>query len=106
MRVWTSARTELTDFLCGGLTVPKKGELLSGDKWLIARTNQHIYCCLIDGLGHGIEAADAANLALKRFRENLSLPPAAMVKLIHTSLRGTRGAVGAGGKIGLRHQPP
>lgn len=83
----------------GGISVPKPGEDLSGDKWCIASTSEGVYCMLVDGLGHGFEANEAANLARRRFTENLHLPPAECLKIIHLSLRGSRGGVGAVAKI-------
>lgn len=87
------------DFEFGAFTVPKKGEEISGDKWSIERTDKHLYCLVIDGLGHGVQASDASNLAKKRFTENLSKSPSEILKAIHTSLRGTRGAVGLVARI-------
>lgn len=99
-RVWSEGK-QRSEFDIGGVNVPKKGELISGDKALIVKTNGVIYCLLVDGLGHGIEAAEAAALAARRFRENISLDTQPMLKLIHSSLRGTRGAVGAVARIDL-----
>lgn len=85
-----------------GMTVPKAGELVSGDKWCIASDGEKTHCLLVDGLGHGIEAAEAANLAVKRFKENLSKPPKVVLEIVHKSLRGSRGAVGAIAQIDQR----
>jgi len=46
----------------------------------------------VDGLGHGLGAADAARLATRAFGEESHLPPAALVGAIHGALRGSRGA--------------
>ncbi|MBP6349874.1 MAG: SpoIIE family protein phosphatase [Candidatus Obscuribacter sp.] len=89
------------DTLIGGLSVPITGELISGDKWQVERRDQTINCLLVDGLGHGFEACEAAIMAVKRFKENLHLPPSAILKVMHTALRGSRGAVGAVAKIDL-----
>lgn len=91
--------SKLDKFEGGGISVPMPGELLSGDKWFIASLPEGCACLLVDGLGHGFEASEAATLARKRFKENLNLPPKELLKVIHTSLRGTRGAVGAIAKI-------
>jgi anti-sigma regulatory factor (Ser/Thr protein kinase) len=87
-----------------GLTLPLKGQLISGDKWIVREIDGALYCLVVDGLGHGFEAAEASNLAVKRFSENLSLPPTSMLKLLHTSLRGTRGAVAAVAYIDFKKQ--
>jgi anti-sigma regulatory factor (Ser/Thr protein kinase) len=88
----------------GGLTVPLKGERVSGDKWTVCELNDAMYCLVVDGLGHGFEASEASKLAVKRFGENLTMPPAAMLKLLHNSLRGTRGAVAAVAYIDLKER--
>src|ERR1700733_8332954 len=100
-RVWTTKTADAADFSFGGLTVPKSGQQLSGDKWIILRSGATIYCLLVDGLGHGLEACEAARIAIKRFKENLHVNPASMIKIIHTSLRGTRGAVATVAKLDL-----
>lgn len=81
--------------------MPIAGELVSGDKWQVERRDQTINCLLVDGLGHGFEACEAAILAVKSFKENLHLSPSSILKIMHTSLRGSRGAVGAVAKIDL-----
>jgi anti-sigma regulatory factor (Ser/Thr protein kinase) len=97
--IWNTKNGKSAEQLHGGLTVPKSGELLSGDKWAIADLGSVAYCLLVDGLGHGIEAAEAANLAVKRFKENTSKPPTEIMRAMHKALRGTRGAVGAVAQI-------
>lgn len=91
--------SKLEQFEGGGVSVPKPGEILSGDKWCIAPLANGCASLLVDGLGHGFEASEAASLARRRFKENLSLPPRELLKVIHNSLRGSRGAVGAIAKI-------
>lgn len=99
VRFWNSPPKTKSPFNWGGMSVPKKNELLSGDKWTIQFKDKEAYCLIVDGLGHGIEASEASALAVKRFKENQDMPPSAMVKLLHMSLRGSRGAVGAVAKI-------
>jgi anti-sigma regulatory factor (Ser/Thr protein kinase) len=97
-----SAAKSSSSLSSAGLTVPLKGELVSGDKWSVCELDDGLYCLLVDGLGHGFEAAEAASLAVRRFKENLSLRPGEMIKLLHNSLRGTRGAVAAVARIDLK----
>ena len=101
IRVWSEPRRERLPYSFGGFTVPKAGEQLSGDKWMVLQKDDIIYSMLVDGLGHGLEASEAARLAKQRFRENWNKPPAAMIKALHTSLRGGRGAVGAVARLNL-----
>ncbi len=102
VRFWNSPPKPKSPFSWGGMSVPKKGELLSGDKWNIQLQEKEAYCLIVDGLGHGLDASEASALAVKRFKENLDMPPSAMVKLLHKSLRGSRGAVGAVAKIDIK----
>ncbi|MBX9721428.1 MAG: SpoIIE family protein phosphatase [Candidatus Obscuribacterales bacterium] len=97
-RLWLK-KTELIETNVCGLTVPIAGEILSGDKWTTCTIGDSLYCLMVDGLGHGFEASEAAKLAVKRFKDNLSLAPAQMLKELHNALRGSRGAVGAVAKI-------
>ncbi len=98
--VWSEKPSHGGDI--GGMTVPLKGERLSGDKWHVCHTDDGVYCLLVDGLGHGFEASEAAKIAVDRFKGNQTLPPAVMIQTIHKSLRGTRGAVGAVAKINFK----
>lgn len=98
-RIWRTRPLTSARFAVSGLSVPKKGELVSGDKWSVIQNGAVAYCLMVDGLGHGIEASEAASLARKRFHENFSASPTNMMKVIHASLRGTRGAVAAVAKI-------
>lgn len=86
----------------GGVSIPKKNELLSGDKWFVHSNDDGFACILVDGLGHGFEACEASKLAIKRFKENQNLPPRECLKVVHSSLRGSRGAVGAIAKVSFK----
>ncbi|HVQ62946.1 MAG TPA: SpoIIE family protein phosphatase, partial [Terriglobia bacterium] len=48
---------------------------------------------VVDGLGHGLGAATAAQEAIRSFRSNLQHSPARIVESAHAALRSTRGAV-------------
>ena len=72
----------------------KSGEIESGDRYVIRRTTRRVLLAVIDGLGHGVEAARAARLAACTLQESdaegaLSL----LVQRCHATLQGTRGAV-------------
>lgn len=98
VRFWNSTG-EVAGSNLGGVSIPKKNELLSGDKWFVHMNGNGFMCILVDGLGHGFEACEASKLAIKRFKENLNLPPRECLKVVHSSLRGSRGAVGAIAKV-------
>ena len=70
------------------------GEQQSGDRHTIVPLRNGALVAVIDGLGHGSEAATAAELAvtnIEQHAEGDSLVD--LVKRCHTALSGTRGAV-------------
>ncbi|HEY9681451.1 MAG TPA: ATP-binding protein [Oculatellaceae cyanobacterium] len=101
VRVWNSPPKTGQAFSFGGFTVPKNGEHLSGDKWMVLQKEGIVYSMLVDGLGHGLEAFEAAQLAKQSFRENWHKPPVVMMNGLHAALRGSRGAVGAVARLNL-----
>jgi anti-sigma regulatory factor (Ser/Thr protein kinase) len=87
-------------FDVGAVSVPKSGEEVCGDGWLAtAGPHGRHSLVLVDGLGHGLGAADAARAALRLFAERPDLAPAQQVAALHEGLRGTRGAAVAVGRI-------
>jgi len=68
------------------------GESVSGDAWAVEQAAARTMLLLVDGLGHGIVAADAAREAVRLFRDNVRHAPAAIVQALHDGLRSTRGA--------------
>lgn len=71
---------------------PIVAETQSGDACLVAPFPDGELLAAVDGLGHGPEAATAAQKALATLRARPSLPPAEQIGRCHTDLRGTRGA--------------
>ncbi len=76
----------------GAVVVPKPGEVLSGDTWSHLEYDGGAVLLCADGLGHGLGAAQAANLACTTFETSTRQRPAALLSLIHQALRTTRGA--------------
>jgi anti-sigma regulatory factor (Ser/Thr protein kinase) len=75
----------------GGLSVPKRGEDVCGDGWWTQARGSDCSVLVVDGLGHGPEAARAAHEALRVFQRNPAAPPAESVQSLHLALRHTRG---------------
>jgi serine phosphatase RsbU (regulator of sigma subunit) len=50
---------------------------------------------IVDGLGHGFGAAEAAQEAVATFKQRMSLSPGEILSYINDALRKTRGAVAA-----------
>jgi anti-sigma regulatory factor (Ser/Thr protein kinase) len=86
------SRTPTLDDRLGAICVPMHGQTGCGDDWMIIVDRRRLSVMLVDGLGHGVGAAEAAAAATSTFsRLGPIAPPAALVTL-HTALRGTRGA--------------
>jgi anti-sigma regulatory factor (Ser/Thr protein kinase) len=68
------------------------GERLSGDHALWIWSEGALVAGVVDGLGHGIDAREAADRAMELMRERPLLAPEPMLEHIDTGLRGTRGA--------------
>lgn len=81
----------------GAVCVPKPGEEVCGDDWQVhppsgATAGADRTVMVVDGLGHGPHAAEAATAAVRLFNERAGLPPAAIMEALHARLRATRGA--------------
>jgi anti-sigma regulatory factor (Ser/Thr protein kinase) len=74
----------------GAVCVPIAGEEVSGDGWAVVQDGRLVV--VVDGLGHGPDAAAAAVAALAVVRAHPASAPAEAIDRIHDALRGTRGA--------------
>jgi len=75
-------------------SVPKKGQLECGDAWRVRHFRATQMICIVDGLGHGPLAAEAAARALEVF--DAAAPtdtPANILLRAHEQLKDTRGVV-------------
>ena len=73
-------------------TRPFPGEPESGDLHLVASFEGGVLLAVIDGLGHGPEAAAAARAAARVLAAEPSREPLELQRLCHHALRGSRGA--------------
>lgn len=76
----------------GAVSVPRPGEMVCGDVWDFQRASSYDLLMVADGLGHGEHAAEAAQVALRIFRENVRASPGRIIETAHLALRPTRGA--------------
>src|SRR5690606_16680546 len=77
----------------GGVSVPRLGEDASGDAWTVREEpDAPTLLLVVDGLGHGPAAAQAAQAAVRVFRGVAVSGPAEIVERLHEGLRPTRGA--------------
>lgn len=71
---------------------PMPGEAVSGDRHVALSTAPGFLAAVIDGLGHGPDAADAAVRAADVVHANPDDRPDELVRRCHEALRNTRGA--------------
>jgi phosphoserine phosphatase RsbX len=72
----------------------RSGESDSGDHCLVTERPDGLLLAVVDGAGHGPEAAAAARVAIETLRRAPSgAQPADLVAQCHEQLRGTRGGV-------------
>jgi hypothetical protein len=72
---------------------PKLGETVNGDEWAVTYNDHGCRIVVIDGLGHGPLAAEAANRARSIFLEAADRSMLDIMQACHIALRGGRGAV-------------
>jgi anti-sigma regulatory factor (Ser/Thr protein kinase) len=86
------------------LSVPKPGESVCGDAWSSHTDAQGHTLFMVDGLGHGPDAALAASEAVRQFLLSRDAPPDAIVHAVHRALRPTRGGAVAAARIDWRRR--
>jgi phosphoserine phosphatase RsbX len=70
-----------------------EGEDVSGDQAAFVRTEDGLLLAVVDGLGHGPLAREAADRAVEAFRRHASSGLASILTACHEALLETRGAV-------------
>lgn len=82
------------DVVWGAVCRPKQGQTISGDTYVVQDSQDgQLLASVIDGLGGGVEAAEASQQAaviLKRYPYH---PLDELIRETHMALRSTRGAV-------------
>jgi anti-sigma regulatory factor (Ser/Thr protein kinase) len=87
------------EFIWGAVNRPAPKEIFSGDTWRIAQRESELMLLIADGLGHGPQAAEAADTAAATFDENPFLPLTEYFTAANRRMRGTRGAAMAVARI-------
>lgn len=77
----------------GVATAPLAGESASGDTHVVRAFPAGVLVAVIDALGHGAGAAQAARLAADTLAQYAAEPPEELVHRCNHVLRGTRGVV-------------
>ncbi len=77
----------------GAVLAPYPGEQVCGDNWSFMQSKAGPTIMLVDGSGHGVEAARAAKIATEIFASDAAAPCETIVAAMHSALAPTRGAV-------------
>jgi anti-sigma regulatory factor (Ser/Thr protein kinase) len=92
-QIWPNGKTPPAHAMeIGAIVIPKAGEVECGDTWCYVERAGGALVMGVDGLGHGLGAAQAANIACDVFMSEKTRSPGAVLERIHTTLRTTRGA--------------
>jgi anti-sigma regulatory factor (Ser/Thr protein kinase) len=103
-RLASSPRSQLDlkrPFEVAALSLPAPGESVCGDSWYIGLGEQQLRIVVVDGLGHGPDAAVAADAATALCAQSDTLAPKDFIEQAHGALAGTRGAALAAASLAL-----
>jgi anti-sigma regulatory factor (Ser/Thr protein kinase) len=75
----------------GSVCLAKQGELASGDLWAARADGEIITVLVVDGLGHGQLARDAALAAVAIFEAVAPASPRDLLEAVHRGMAATRG---------------
>lgn len=91
----------------GGVAVPLEGEEACGDAWCVRRLDREggALMLMVDGLGHGRSASEAAHAALRVFQSRANDDdPVSQIEHVHEGVRHTRGAAISVARIDVRSE--
>jgi anti-sigma regulatory factor (Ser/Thr protein kinase) len=94
-RLWTeeSGPPQSSSTVWGAFTRPSDGQGDNGDAYFVKRVGDRLLLAVIDGLGHGAGAREAALGAVGSIDKHVSAPVEVIIRATHEALRPTRGAV-------------
>jgi serine phosphatase RsbU (regulator of sigma subunit) len=88
----------------GTAASPMPGENTLGDRAVVTFWHEHALAAAIDGLGHGVDAATAAEMAAQVLERWASRDVASVIRECHLALRDTRGAALSAAAFDCRHR--
>jgi anti-sigma regulatory factor (Ser/Thr protein kinase) len=93
-RIWRQLPQASAPLLeVGAVCLPVITEEACGDAWVLHQAGDRALIMLVDGLGHGPDAAEASAVAVGIFEEYTQNGPAELVERMHAAMHSTRGAV-------------
>jgi len=84
-------RQGASDLAVGARRRSMDGGTFSGDGWSLRTGPGHMQVCLVDGLGHGPEAARVADATAQAFLATHARDPSLVLTALNAALGGTRG---------------
>ena len=87
----TSTKQDVINF--GAVQVCCPGETVCGDGFFVKKTAAGLQFLMGDGLGHGINAHEAAQEAINAFKECRHVSPVDVLRYMHEQVKKTRGLV-------------
>src|SRR5438045_2973674 len=88
----------------GVATMALQGESESGDLHMVKMVKDGVLIAVVDGLGHGEEAAAAARIAVGALERYAEEPPLSLLQQCHVALKGTRGVVMSVARFDVRSE--
>ncbi len=92
LRQATAADDRETGMEVGVVNLAVAGEEVCGDAWAVSEQPGRSVILVVDGLGHGLLAADAAREAVSSFRKHAFQSLEQILRAAHEALKKTRGA--------------
>jgi len=99
-----SAAVPIPGFNFSVLNVNYPGEKVCGDGYYIKYTSKGFMIFLGDGLGHGANAHEAVQLAIKAFRRSVESEPSNILREIHDAVKKSRGLVATIASVDYKSQ--
>jgi anti-sigma regulatory factor (Ser/Thr protein kinase) len=91
-RIGAGRAKHTTSPLWGSVATNAPGETVSGDQWSMICRDGVLYVMMVDALGHGVLAHEAARTATQSFTDYGVDHPGAFLRRAHEALRSGRGA--------------
>ncbi len=85
-------RAQRSPLQLGAVCIPISGERECGDQWQVQVAGERTRIALVDGLGHGPDAAQAALAAIRVIEQTGQSAPAMVLERTHQAIAASRGA--------------
>jgi anti-sigma regulatory factor (Ser/Thr protein kinase) len=98
------ARPSSKAFAWAAISRPAPHETRCGDGWRVAERTDEFTLMLVDGLGHGIEAAEAADQAVDVFDRDPFAPLTTILQNAGIRMQSTRGGAMAAARVNAKNR--